>query len=38
MVAETPVGVPGTVEGVTAFDAVEEGPLPFVFRAVTVNV
>ena len=34
----TPVGAPGTVDGVTALDAVEAGPVPLALLAVTVNV
>ena len=37
-VAETPVGAPGTVAGVTAFDAAEAGPVPTPLVAVTVKV
>ncbi len=36
--ADTDVGAPGTVEGVTADEAVEADELPFVFVATTVNV
>jgi len=36
--AETPVGGPGTVEGVTEFDAALAGPVPLAFVAVTVKV
>ena len=36
--AETPVGAPGTVAGVTAFDAPEAGPVPTPLVAVTVKV
>lgn len=32
------VGVPGTVEGVTLFDAADADPAPTLFVAVTVNV
>ncbi len=32
------VGAPGTVAGVTLFDAAEAGPVPSAFVAVTVNV
>jgi hypothetical protein len=37
-VALTPVGGPGTLEGVTLFEALEAGPVPAAFVAVTVNV
>jgi hypothetical protein len=37
-VAETAVGAPGTVAGVTLLDADEAGPLPTRFAAVTVKV
>jgi hypothetical protein len=38
-VALTPVGVPGTVAaGVTAFEAVDSGPVPTAFVALTVKV
>ena len=37
-VAFTLVGAPGTVAGVTAFDALEAGPVPTPLVAVTVNV
>jgi hypothetical protein len=37
-VADTPVGAPGTVDGVAAADAVEAAPVPDTFVAVTVNV
>jgi hypothetical protein len=36
-VAATPVGAPGTVAGVTAAEAAEEGPVPATFVAVTVT-
>ena len=36
--AETPVGAPGTVAGVTAFDVPEAGPVPTPLVAVTVKV
>jgi hypothetical protein len=36
--AVTPVGAPGTLAGVTLFDADEAGPVPTLFVAVTVNV
>jgi hypothetical protein len=36
--AETPVGAPGTVAGVTAADAVESVELPTAFVAFTLNV
>ena len=32
------VGAPGTVEGITEFEAELAGPEPFAFVAVTVNV
>ena len=31
-------GVPGTVEGVTLFEAADASPLPFALVALTVNV
>ncbi|MFN8629958.1 MAG: hypothetical protein U0838_06425 [Chloroflexota bacterium] len=34
----TPVGAPGVVAGVTLAEAVDAGPVPYVFVAVTVNV
>ena len=37
-VAETLVGAPGTMAGVTALDAEEAALLPFAFVAVTANV
>lgn len=37
-VAVPMVGAPGTVEGVTLFDAEDAGPLPIPFVAVTVKV
>jgi hypothetical protein len=37
-VPNTAVGAPGTVEGVTAADAVEYTDLPFVLWAETLNV
>jgi hypothetical protein len=37
-VALTAVGAPGTVDGVTAAEAVEAAPVPDTFVAVTVNV
>lgn len=37
-VAVTEVGAPGTVAGVTEFDAVDETLVPTAFVAVTVNV
>ncbi len=37
-VAETPVGAPGTVTGVTGLDAVEAGPVPTALVAFTVKV
>jgi hypothetical protein len=36
--AETVVGAPGTVAGVTAADGPDAGPVPFAFAAVTVKV
>jgi hypothetical protein len=36
--AETPVGAPGTVYGVTFADADEDAEVPAAFVAVTVNV
>ncbi len=36
--AVTPVGAPGTVAGVTAFDAADAAPVPTAFVAVTVKV
>ena len=37
--AVTPVGAPGaTAAGVTALDATDEGPVPVVFTARTLNV
>jgi hypothetical protein len=36
--ATTPVGAPGTVRGLTAAEAVEAGPVPAAFVAVTVKV
>jgi hypothetical protein len=36
--ADTPVGTPGTVDGVAEADAVEAVPVPLAFVAVTVNV
>jgi hypothetical protein len=37
-VAVTAVGAPGTAAGVTAFEAVDAGPVPNEVVAVTVNV
>ena len=37
-IAVTPVGAPGTVAGVTAFDGAEAGPVPTALVAVTVKV
>ncbi len=37
-VALTPVGAPGTVIGVTAFDGDDAGPVPIALVAVTVKV
>jgi hypothetical protein len=36
--AVTPVGAPGTVAGVTEFDAVDDALVPTPFVALTVNV
>lgn len=36
--ADTAVGAPGLVTGVTVFDAPEAGPVPTLLAAVTVNV
>ena len=36
--ALTPIGAPGVGRGVTAFEAVEAGPVPAALVAVTVNV
>ena len=36
--AVTPVGAPGTVAGVTEFEADEAAPVPTAFVAVTVKV
>ena len=36
--ANTPVGAPGAVAGVTGFDAADARPVPAAFVAVTVNV
>jgi hypothetical protein len=38
LVADTPVGAPGTVDGTTADEAVDAVPVPTEFVAVTVNV
>jgi len=37
-VADTAVGAPGTVAGVTAAEAAEAGPVPAALAALTVNV
>ncbi len=37
-VADTAVGVPGTVTGVTLLDAADTAPVPITLVAVTVNV
>src|SRR5947209_20508256 len=37
-IAVTPVGAPGTVIGVTAFDGADGGPVPTALVAVTVKV
>ena len=36
--ADTPVGAPGTVAGVTATEAADAAPVPATFFAVTVKV
>jgi hypothetical protein len=36
--ADTPVGAPGTVRGVTGADGADGAPVPATFVAVTVNV
>ena len=36
-VAPTPVGTPGTVDGVALFDDSDTAPVPAAFVAVTVN-
>ena len=36
--AETAVGAPGTVRGVTAAEAAEAGPVPAALAAVTLTV
>ena len=38
VVADTPVGAPGTVLGVAALDALDALPVPEAFVAVTVKV
>ena len=38
LLADTPVGAPGTVLGVTALDAADAALIPFAFVAWTVNV
>jgi hypothetical protein len=38
LVADTPVGAPGTVAGTAAAEAAEAAPVPAEFVAVTVNV
>jgi hypothetical protein len=38
LVAETLLGTPGSVIGVTGFEALEAGPVPIPFVAVTVKV
>ncbi len=38
LVAVTPVGAPGVVEGTAPFDAVLADPAPLAFVALTVNV
>ena len=38
LVPDTPVGAPGTVDGVADDDATEAEPVPEAFVAVTVNV
>ncbi len=37
-VAVPMVGVPGTVDGMTVFDAADAGPVPIAFVAVTLQV
>ena len=37
-VAETLVGAPGSVAGVTALDALDDAPVPTVLIVVTMNV
>jgi hypothetical protein len=37
-VAVTPVGALGTVDGVTAVDGLDAGPVPFALAALTVKV
>ena len=37
-VANTPVGAPGTVEGVTAAEAADAALVPLAFLATTLNV
>ena len=37
-VADTPVGAPGALPGVTAADGADAAPIPTLFVAVTVNV
>jgi hypothetical protein len=37
-VADTPVGAPGTVRGVTAADGADAAPVPATLVAATVNV
>jgi hypothetical protein len=37
-VADTAVGAPGTLAGVTLFETADAGPLPAAFAAVTVKV
>jgi hypothetical protein len=37
-VAETLVGAPGMVAGVTALDALDDAPVPTVLIVVTMNV
>ena len=37
-VAVTPVGIPGTVDGIAPAEAMEELPVPEALVAVTVNV
>ena len=36
--ALTRVGAPGTVDGVTLFEAADAGPTPALFAAITVKV
>ena len=38
LIADTPVGDPGTVAGTTAFDPLDAEPVPTLLVAVTANV